>query len=110
MLAEEVRADAPLAGSSVERARLCRLRRHCEVSQIAQRKVAGPLSVEIERRNALVGFTWFTGRPDQLVSLDQRVTAFRLRPERKADDDKSRAKQQADHHYASVGWFVRVVK
>ena len=43
MLAEEVRADAPLAGSSVERDRLCRLHRHREVSQIARRKVAGSI-------------------------------------------------------------------
>jgi hypothetical protein len=38
------------------------------------------------------------------------VAAFSLRPQWKADDDEGKAEQQADHHDAPVGRFVRVVK
>jgi len=31
------------------------------------------------------------------------MTAFNLRPQRKADDDEGRAKQQADHHETPIG-------
>jgi hypothetical protein len=30
------------------------------------------------------------------------MTAFSLRPQRKADDDEGKAKQQADHHEAPI--------
>jgi len=38
------------------------------------------------------------------------MTAFSLRTQRKADDDEGKAKQQADHHDAPAGQFVRAVK
>jgi hypothetical protein len=43
---------------------------------------------------------WFAYGANQPVGLDQRMTAFSLRPQRKADDDEGKAKQQADHHDA----------
>jgi hypothetical protein len=47
---------------------------------------------------------------DQPVCLDQHVASLSVRPQRKADDDDGKAKQQADHHDAAVGWFVGAVK
>ena len=82
----------------------CRVHRHRKISQGARRKIAGQLGI------ALIGLVRLAGRPDQLVSLDQNVPGFGLRPERKADDDERKAEQQSDYHHASVGWFVRVVK
>ena len=52
----------------------------------------------------------FARGADQPVGLDQCVAAFSLRPQLKADDHEGKAEQQADHHDAPVGRFVRVVK
>jgi hypothetical protein len=48
------------------------------------------------------------GSPAVRTSLS--ALTLSLRPQRKADDDEGQAKQQADHHHAPVGRFVRVVK
>ena len=77
---------------------------------ITDRQATNCQTVERRTVGASVCLVRFARGADQPVGLDQRVTAFSLRTQRKADDDEGKAKQQADHHDAPVGRFVRVVK
>lgn len=60
-----------------------------------------------QKLSRLVRFARSTHQP---VRLHQHAIVSRLRPQRKADDDKGDAKHQTHYHHAPVGRSVCVVK
>jgi hypothetical protein len=60
--------------------------------------------------NALVGGRWVAGGANELIRLQEKGVAFRLRLGKIADRDKGRAKHQANQQDSTVGVPVGVIK
>jgi len=64
----------------------------------------------ISHNQVLVGGRWVAGGADELVRLQKKGVAFRLRLGKIADRDKGSAKHQANQHDSTVGVPVGVIK